>query len=133
MKICLHHWETRPTAPSLLNPSLPRPLKRVIFRALEKDPRHRYQTIVDLLHAFQETLEAPTFSGHLSSYQQDLCQEPDFILFRQSALSSEYRLYVETVPGKHVVNTQGEPSSSRDRVVNVKTLQVGSYGGSCTF
>ena len=60
-KICLHHWETQPMAPSLLNPSLPRTVERVILRALEKDPRHRYQTIKNLLHAFQEALEAPTF------------------------------------------------------------------------
>ncbi len=49
----------------LLNPSLPRPLERVILRALEKDPRHRYQTIEDVLHAFQEALEAPAFFAHL--------------------------------------------------------------------
>ena len=67
-KICLHHRETQPMAPSLLNPSLPRPLERVILRALEKDPRHRYQTIEDVLHAFQEALEAPTFIEHRSSH-----------------------------------------------------------------
>ncbi len=66
-KICLHHRETQPMAPSLLNPSLPRPLERVILRALEKDPRHRYQTIEDVLHAFQEALEAPTFIAHRTS------------------------------------------------------------------
>jgi len=66
-KICLHHRETQPMAPSLLNPSLPRPLERVILRALEKDPRHRYQTIEDVLHAFQEALEAPTFIAHRAS------------------------------------------------------------------
>src|SRR6266849_2186472 len=63
-KICLHHWETQPMAPSLLTPSLPRPLERVILRALEKDTRHRYQTIEEVLHAFQEALEAPTFFEH---------------------------------------------------------------------
>ncbi len=66
-QICLHHWKTQPMAPSLLNPSLPRPLERVILRALEKDPHHRYQTIEDLLHAFQKALEAPAFFEHLSA------------------------------------------------------------------
>ena len=42
-------------APSLLNPSLPRPLERVIPRALEKDPRRRYQTVEDVLCAFLRT------------------------------------------------------------------------------
>jgi eukaryotic-like serine/threonine-protein kinase len=68
-KICLHHWETQPMAPSLLNPSLLRPLECVILRTLAKEPRHRYQTIEDVLHAFQEALEAPTFFEHRHSKQ----------------------------------------------------------------
>src|SRR5215469_3587740 len=59
-QICLDHWKTQPPAPSLLNPSLPRPVEQVILRALEKDPRHRYQTIDDLLHAYQKAIETPT-------------------------------------------------------------------------
>jgi serine/threonine-protein kinase len=66
-QICLHHRETQPMAPSFLNPSIPRTVERVILRTLEKDPRHRYQTIEDVLHAFQEALEAPTFFAHRSS------------------------------------------------------------------
>jgi serine/threonine protein kinase len=66
-QICLHHRETQPMAPSFLNPSIPRPLEHVILRTLEKDPRHRNQTIEDVLHAFQEALEAPTFFAHRSS------------------------------------------------------------------
>jgi len=66
-KICLHHLETQPLAPSLCNPSIPRPVEQVILRALEKDPRQRYQTVEDLLHAFQKALEAPTFLMQLSA------------------------------------------------------------------
>jgi len=74
-KICLHHWETQPMAPSLLNPSLPRAVERVILRALEKDPRRRYQTVEDLLCAFQKALEAPPFFEHISSRWQATCQK----------------------------------------------------------
>ncbi|HEU0000286.1 MAG TPA: serine/threonine-protein kinase, partial [Ktedonobacteraceae bacterium] len=66
-KICLHHRETRPPAPSLLNPSIPRPVERVILSALEKDPRRRYQSVEDLLYAFQDALATPTFFAHLST------------------------------------------------------------------
>jgi len=59
-KICLQHLETQPLAPSFLNPSLPCSVERVILSALEKDPGRRYQTIEDLLRAFQKALEAPT-------------------------------------------------------------------------
>lgn len=73
-KICQHHRETQPLAPSFLNPSLPRPVERVILRALEKDPRRRYQTIGDLLHAFQEALDTPTCFGQLSSRWRATCR-----------------------------------------------------------
>src|SRR5215472_7488462 len=53
-QICQDHWKTQPLAPSFLNPSLPRRVERVILHALEKDPRHRYQTSEDLLYAFQK-------------------------------------------------------------------------------
>jgi eukaryotic-like serine/threonine-protein kinase len=65
-KICLHHWNSQPMAPSLLNPSLPRSVERVILHALEKDPHDRYQTVEDLLCAFQKALPAPTYSERLS-------------------------------------------------------------------
>ena len=68
-KICLHHRETQPMAPSFLNPAIPRSVERVILGALEKDPRRRYQTIEDVLYAFQEALEAPTFFAHRHSKQ----------------------------------------------------------------
>jgi serine/threonine protein kinase len=61
--------------PSLLNPSLPRPLERVILRALEKNPRRRYQTVEDVLCAFQKALDGPPFFEHISSRWQATCQK----------------------------------------------------------
>src|SRR5215469_7640864 len=78
-KVCLDHCKTQPLAPSSLNPSLPRPVERVILRALEKDPRHRYQTSEDLLHAFQKAIEAPTVFKQLSSQWHKTCQDLQFI------------------------------------------------------
>ena len=70
-KICQQQRGTRPKAPSLFNPSLPRTVERVVLRALEKDPSRRYQTIEDLLHAFQRALEASSFLEHFSSQWQE--------------------------------------------------------------
>jgi eukaryotic-like serine/threonine-protein kinase len=75
-KICQHQRETRPLAPSFFNSSLPRSVEQVILSALEKDPRHRYQTIEDVLHAFHMACEAPTSFEHLSKGWQALCQMP---------------------------------------------------------
>jgi len=74
-KIYLQHRETQPLAPSFLNPPLPRSVERVILGALEKDPRRRYQTVEELLRAFQKALDAPTFFGQLSSRWQTTCQK----------------------------------------------------------
>jgi eukaryotic-like serine/threonine-protein kinase len=73
--ICLHHRKTQPLAPSFLNPSIPRSVERVILGALEKDPRRRYQTVEDLLRAFQKALDAPPFFEHISSRWQATCQK----------------------------------------------------------
>ena len=74
-KSCLQHQETQPLAPSLLNPALPRSVERVILGALEKDPRRRYQTVEELLRAFQKALDAPPFFEQLSSRWQATCQK----------------------------------------------------------
>lgn len=74
-KICIDHRETLPPAPSFCNPALPRSVERVILRALEKNPGRRYQTVEDLLHAFQKAIQAPTFFGQISSQLQETCQK----------------------------------------------------------
>jgi len=74
-KICLHQRETQPLAPSFLNPSITRSVERVILGALEKDPRRRYQTIEDLLRAFQKALDAPPFFEQISTRWQATCQK----------------------------------------------------------
>ena len=74
-KICLDHRETQPLAPSFLHPSIPRSVERVILGALKKDPRRRYQTVEDLLRAFQKALDAPVFFEQLSSRWQATCQK----------------------------------------------------------
>ena len=74
-KICLHHRETQPLAPSFLHPSIPRSVEHVILGALKKDPRRRYQTVEDLLRAFQKALDAPVFFEQLSSRWQATCQK----------------------------------------------------------
>lgn len=73
--ICLRHRETQLLAPSFLNPSLPRSVERVILCALEKDPRRRYQTVEDVLRAFQKAFDAPPFFQQLSSRWQATCQK----------------------------------------------------------
>ncbi len=72
--ICQHQRKTKPFAPSFFNPSLPGPVEQVILRALEKDPRRRFQTVEDLLHAFQMALEVPTSFAHFSTQPQEIYQ-----------------------------------------------------------
>jgi eukaryotic-like serine/threonine-protein kinase len=69
--ICHHQRKTQPFAPSFFNPSLPEPVERVILRALEKNPQHRFETVEDLLHAFQISLKVPTSIEHFSTQRQE--------------------------------------------------------------
>jgi serine/threonine protein kinase len=69
--ICQHQRKTKPFAPSFYNPSLPILVEKVILRALEKNPRRRFQTVEDLSHAFQMALEVPTHFEQFSMQWQE--------------------------------------------------------------
>ena len=51
------HVKTPPPAPSKVYPSLPKVLDRVILKALEKDPRNRYQTVEEFSQALGAGLQ----------------------------------------------------------------------------
>lgn len=72
--ICQHQRKTKPFAPSFYNPSLPAPVERVILRALEKKPRRRFQTVEDLLYAFQMAVEVPMPFEYFSTLRQETNQ-----------------------------------------------------------
>lgn len=69
--ICQHQRKTKPRAPSFYNPSLPAPIERLILRALEKNPRRRFQTVEDLLYAFQMAVEVQTTFEYFSTQRQE--------------------------------------------------------------
>lgn len=55
---CLKQLREQPTRPSILNPAIPRPVERVILRALEKDPQCRFPSARELLQAYKRSLRA---------------------------------------------------------------------------
>jgi serine/threonine protein kinase len=52
MAIYWKHLEEMPKPPSQLNPAIPMPVESVILRALEKDPRQRFQSVGEMAMAF---------------------------------------------------------------------------------
>jgi serine/threonine protein kinase len=72
--ICQHQRKTKPFAPSFYNSSLPGPVERVILRALEKKPHLRFQTVEDLLCAFQMAVEVSTSFEHFPTQRQEMYQ-----------------------------------------------------------
>lgn len=52
MAIYWKHLQEMPQPPSQLNPTLPAPVENVILRALEKDPRQRFQSVSEMAEAF---------------------------------------------------------------------------------
>ena len=55
------HLNEQPEPPSHFNPAISRSLDQVILRALEKDPRRRYQTAAALSQAYIAALRASTY------------------------------------------------------------------------
>src|SRR6266516_7585493 len=54
MAIMMHHLNTLPTSPMLINPNIPLPLSEVILRAMAKDPKTRFATATLLARAVAE-------------------------------------------------------------------------------
>ena len=52
--IMMHHINTLPTPPVLINPHVPPALSEVILRAMAKDPRSRFATAAELAAAIAE-------------------------------------------------------------------------------
>jgi len=50
------HIQEQPVPPSLLNPGIPRPVEEVILRAMEKNPRRRFQTAQELAQAYMQAI-----------------------------------------------------------------------------
>jgi len=65
-----------PTAPTQLNPNVPRPLEDVINKALEKDPKLRYQNATDIRTDF-ERLKRDTESGRASASSRLVTTKPN--------------------------------------------------------
>jgi len=59
LTVYLKQMHEQPIPPSRLNPAIPREVEQVILRALNKDPRRRFQTPNDLAQAYLQALNAP--------------------------------------------------------------------------
>lgn len=92
-KICLQHKEEKPLSPSFYNPAIPHGIEQVILRALEKDPRQRYQTVDDLYAAYQKAI-TPSFREQLSA------------TLRKAGQQLRSRLASETTPWEPVTSEQ---------------------------
>ncbi|HEX9135128.1 MAG TPA: protein kinase, partial [Ktedonobacteraceae bacterium] len=58
LAVYLRQMHEQPLPPSRLNPTISQHVEQVILRALDKDPRRRFQTPNDLAQAYQEALHA---------------------------------------------------------------------------
>ncbi len=56
VQLWYQHMHTMPTAPSMINPALPRDIDEVILRALAKNPQQRFSSISAFAHAFRRAV-----------------------------------------------------------------------------
>lgn len=62
------HMQEQPVPPSVLKPSIPRSVEQVVLRALEKEPRKRFQTPLELALAYQGALNCAWQSQTLDNF-----------------------------------------------------------------
>jgi hypothetical protein len=59
LSVYMRQMHELPAPPSRLNPAIPPEVDRVILRALDKDPRRRFQTPTGLAQAYLQVVETP--------------------------------------------------------------------------
>ncbi len=59
----MQHLSKRPPCPSLINPDLPAAYDDVVLCALEKEPRRRYQSALELAAAYQRVLDSQRYAN----------------------------------------------------------------------
>ena len=57
--VAMKHMEKTPVSPSAYNPELPTYIEKIILKAIEKEPRNRYQTATELLLDLKNPEHAP--------------------------------------------------------------------------
>ncbi len=100
VELITHHLAALPIRPSWINPTFPRPLERVLMRAMEKDPADRYASAGSLADAFcraVEDMSAELRNSPLVSTQQVeaslvLQHDPATELLKKSAQYRKQRL-----------------------------------------
>src|SRR5258706_5545119 len=70
MAVYMKQLRDEPVPPSYINPAISPAVEQVILRALEKDPRYRYQTANDLAQAYLEALEASNYANELPPFYE---------------------------------------------------------------
>ncbi len=60
VSVYMKHVREQPLPPSFFNASIPHSIDQVVLHALEKDPRHRYQSAQDLADAFEQARLQPS-------------------------------------------------------------------------
>jgi len=63
LAVYIRQMHEQPVPPSRLMPAIPPDVDRVILRALDKDPRRRFQTPDDLAQAYLQALKAPLLNA----------------------------------------------------------------------
>ena len=78
MAIMMHHLNTLPTSPMLINPNIPLALSEVILRAMAKDPKTRFATASLLARAFAEACSVEQLPQMALNKNQASHEEPFF-------------------------------------------------------
>ncbi len=139
LAVYLRQMHELPIPPSRINPAIPLEVDRVILRALDKDPRRRYQTPDELAQAYFQAIHAPfhtvTASNATRSFAEiavasapvEVVREDKNALpvyqFQSDAIASNPRVKTIIQPASNLA-----PRSSMSRPVDRGKLRNDRYG-----
>src|SRR3954453_7069604 len=67
LKVMIAHASQEVVPPRRINPEIPVELEEIVLRCLEKDPDHRFQTVVDLRNALRDLIIEDAWSSDLAA------------------------------------------------------------------
>jgi len=120
LAVYIRQMHELPAPPSRLVPAIPPDVDRVILRALDKDPRRRFQTPNDLAQAYLEAVKAPLLnvvsSNDTRSYAESaLASDPLEVAHEDKFVLPVYQFHDNVVAPNSGAKTIVEHASSLTR------------------
>jgi serine/threonine protein kinase len=139
LAVYMRQMHELPLPPSRINPTIPPEVDRVILRALDKDPRRRYQTPDELAQVYDQAIHAPFLDVASSSATRSFAEvavapAPIEVAREDKIVPPVYQLNNDTIAANSKDKTIIQPVSNlvrhkpNSKPVSTRKFQDDRYG-----